>query len=65
LPRGAWREKSVVAVAAVVVIFAVTLPLVADELNATVAGDRAHVGTSTALLGLDVVSAQFSVAVPE
>ena len=64
LPRPLDREKSVVVlVGAVVVIVAVTLPLGVDELNATVVGDSAQVGTSTALVG-DVVSAQFSVAVP-
>jgi hypothetical protein len=52
-----------VLVAAVVEMVAVTLPLVEDELSATVVGESAQVGTSTAPVG-DAVSAQFTVAVP-
>jgi hypothetical protein len=54
----------VAVVGAVVVTVAVTVPLVAEELNATVVGESAQVGKSTAPDG-DVVSAQVSVAVPE
>jgi hypothetical protein len=64
LPRWPRREESVVVlVAAVVVTVAVTLPLVEDELNATVVGESVQVGASTAPVG-DAVSAQFNVAVP-
>jgi hypothetical protein len=53
----------VVVVAAVEVMVAVTVPLVELELNATVDGESAQLGTSTAPEG-DVVSAQVSEAVP-
>jgi hypothetical protein len=54
----------VVVVAAVVLIVAVTLPVVVVELSATEELESAHVGTSTAVEGLEVVSVQVSVAVP-
>jgi hypothetical protein len=53
----------VVEVGAVVVTVAVTVPLVAEELNATVVGESAQAGKSTAPEG-DAVSLQASVAVP-
>jgi hypothetical protein len=53
----------VVEVVAVVVIVAVTVPLVDVELKATVVGDKVQAGKSTAPDGEDV-SAQVSVAVP-
>ena len=52
-----------VEVAAVVVIVAVTVPLVDVELKATVVGDKVQAGKSTAPDGEDV-RAQVSVAVP-
>jgi len=50
-------------VAAVVVIVAVTLPVVVVELNVAVEGEREQLGWSTAPEGLEV-SEQLSVAVP-
>ena len=62
--RSGCTSWVVVVTGAVVVTVAVTVPLVAEELNATVVGDSAQVGKSTAPVG-DAVSAQVSVAVPE
>jgi hypothetical protein len=50
-------------VAAVVATVAITVPLVLVELNATVVGDREHVGKSTAPEG-ELVSTHVSDAVP-
>jgi len=61
-----WLERgriNCVVVAAVVVMVAVTVPLVFVELSTTVEGDREQVGLSTAPDGEDV-SAQVSDAVP-
>jgi hypothetical protein len=51
-------------VAAVDVTVAVTVPLVALEVNDTVELEREQLGASVTLEGLDVVSEQLSVAVP-
>jgi hypothetical protein len=63
LPFPGRARGVVVEVAAVVVIVAVTVPLVDVELKATVVGDKAQAGKSTAPDGEDV-NAQVSVAVP-